>query len=125
MLLVMSRCQNNETQTELEQAVQDNRQDPNLQPGQSTILANGATVEQTLRKIDPKFDSVVANFPSFQLAVPVHCESWDVIAETPLVAVAPQGIREDDVPYILAYDAAGTEYELSAKEAPKQATGWL
>jgi hypothetical protein len=82
------------------------------------VLPSGQTVEQTLRAIQSDFDQYVNLFPAFQLAVPVNCQTWDPLNQPPLVAVAPQGVSEDDVEWLTAFNSTGQASRLSGKVEP-------
>jgi hypothetical protein len=80
----------------------------------------GATIEEKLVKTNRDIRSQSAKIPLFQISVPVGCEGWNTDSFIPLVAVAPQGIRENEVLAVKAYDANGEVHYLSAKETPKE-----
>lgn len=58
--------------------------------------------------------------PNLQVAVPLHCEKWDVQDYIPLVAVRPYDFDEQKVKYVKAFNTYGDEYQLSTKVEPEE-----
>jgi hypothetical protein len=66
------------------------------------------------------FEKMVAIVPNFQISVPVHCDKWNEMNYTPLVAISQPGVNEKDLKQIKAYDSDGNVHFLDAKTEPDQ-----
>lgn len=56
---------------------------------------------------------------ALQIAVPVHCEEWDIDNYIPLVAYLPFSYDEHKVKEVTAYDSEGNIHQLSADNEPE------
>lgn len=65
-------------------------------------------------------DTLTNKIPKFQIAVPVHFDSWDPASSVPLVGYAPIGIEDTKVVTIKAFDADGKMHFLNARALPSQ-----
>jgi hypothetical protein len=97
-----------------------------------TLLEPGKTVRDYLVEMqtDPRLRSLgivqtdsaylklTDCIPNVQVSVPVCCETWDPNTFVPLVAVLPYDYVEKPGNRIVAFDAEGKAYTLSADEEP-------
>jgi hypothetical protein len=67
---------------------------------------------------DTLLSRITHGIPNVQVAVPVHCQDWDVDRFVPWVAVLPCDYVEKPGNRIVAYDADGREHLLSADVEP-------
>ena len=63
-------------------------------------------------------DNAVSRIPRLHVAVPVGADEWDADAYTPLVAYVPQGIDDNAVERIKAFDAEGNVHWLDGQTDP-------
>ena len=63
-------------------------------------------------------DKLASNIPYFQVAVPVHLDTWDPETYTPLVGFARVDIDDTELETITAYDAQGNAHILDAQVEP-------
>ena len=63
-------------------------------------------------------DKLASNIPYFQVAVPVHLDTWDPETYTPLVGFMPAGVEDTELKTITAYDAQGNAHTLDAQNEP-------
>lgn len=64
------------------------------------------------------FDHLTDVIPNAQLAMPVHCKTWEPLSQVPLVAVRPYDYVEKVGARIEAFDARGNVHYLSADQEP-------
>ncbi len=63
-------------------------------------------------------ESLISQIPKFQIAVPVHCENWDVQNHTPLVAYIPANFDEKTFTKVKAFDKDGNVHWLPLDKEP-------
>jgi len=80
------------------------------------MVDGSSFLSQMERNKTINIETLVAENPKLQIAVPVNCDAWDVENKIPLVTFMDE--RGEDVAEVKAYDAAGNVTMLSTKEAP-------
>ena len=63
-------------------------------------------------------ENLIKQIPRFQIAVPVHCESWDTENHLPLVAYVPTNFDEKTFTKVKAFDKDGKLHWLSLDKEP-------
>jgi len=56
---------------------------------------------------------------ALQIAVPIHCEDWDIDYYVPLVTYLPFSFDEHKVKEVIAYDSEGNIHQLSVDNEPE------
>lgn len=67
-----------------------------------------------------QIDTLAGRIPRFQIAVPKTFDAWDPATFTPLVGYVPEGIDDETLTTITAYDATGQAHALDAQVTPKR-----
>lgn len=70
--------------------------------------------------VQADLDRLTAALPRLQIAVPVGFADWDAESSAPLVAYVPEGVDDDEIEVVEAFDSAGTSYMLSAQVEPTE-----
>ena len=70
--------------------------------------------------IQTDLDLLTSSLPTLQIAVPVNFQDWDAESSTPLVTYVPEGMDDDEIEMVEAFDAAGTTHMLSAQIEPTE-----
>jgi hypothetical protein len=81
-----------------------------------TLLESGGVSSTSVTSDD--LLTLTEDVPNVQLAMPVHCDTWNPETQIPLVAVRPIDYVEEVGARIEAFDAQGNVYYLSADEEP-------
>jgi hypothetical protein len=81
--------------------------------GRPDTTGNRAAVQADL-------DRLTAALPTLQIAVPAGFADWDAESSAPLVTYVPEGVDDDEIEMVEAFDAAGESYMLSAQTEPTE-----
>jgi hypothetical protein len=65
-----------------------------------------------------RLDQLTAALPQLQIAVPVGFADWDAETAAPLVTFVPEGVDDDQLVEVEAFDAQGRSYMLDARVEP-------
>ena len=69
-------------------------------------------------KAQARLDSLTVALPRLQIAVPVGFAQWDPERVAPLVTFVPEGIDDDELGQVEAFDAQGRSHMLDARIEP-------
>jgi hypothetical protein len=83
------------------------------------VQGRGRTVDSKAKAVAQRdLDELTASLPKLQIAVPAGFAEWDADTQAPLVTFVPEGIDDDELVEVEAFDAAGRSIMLDARVEP-------